>query len=227
MKNVAKKLLKVTEALDGKVKKSGYNNYSKYSYVTEADLIDAIRPELIRQGLVITTSVHSFSETGATEDDDNRYASVTLKHVIIDAESGECLELFSAGTGADRLDKALYKSYTGAIKYFLLKTFMLSGDDDPENDGGKKPAPKPAFQKSTTVQDKPAAKPKQGMFQKKQAQVEEPEEIEEEEEKPKPKVSANTASKPSFNKFAKATKPKVEEPEEEEDEETDDEEPAF
>lgn len=219
MKNVAKKLLNVTDALDGKVKKSGYNSYSKYTYVTEADLIDAIRPELIKQGLIITTSVLSFSETPASEDDDNRYASVTLKHTIIDTESGESIELHSAGTGADRLDKALYKSYTGALKYFLLKTFMLSGDDDPENDGVvKKPTPaKPAASKPAPA----ASKPKTGMFQKKQAKEEEVEEEEEEKPKTKTKPEPEKASKPSFNKFSKASKGKEEEPEEE-DEEVDD-----
>lgn len=147
MKNVSKKLLAAVAQVGGKVQKTGYNSYSKYNYVTEADINDAVFPALKAQGLLLTTSVESMTETPATGDQKNRFASVVLVHKIIDTDSGEVLEFKSVGTGADTLDKSIYKAVTGACKYFLMKTFMLSGEDDPENDtkvAAKTTAPKSA-----------------------------------------------------------------------------------
>lgn len=234
MKTVAKKLLQVIESIDGKVAKSGYNAYSKYKYVTESDLIDAIRPALIKHGLMVTTSVESYNETAATEDDDNRYASLTLEHTIIDVDTGDFIKVKSVGTGADRLDKSIYKSYTGAFKYFILKNFLLSGDDDPENEGGSDQKKGGGFGKSSSAPAKSeapapaktAAKSSGlGMMAKKTGvtKAEEPEK----EEAPKPQAAKWGAS---ANKTKFASKPKEPEPEEVDGEEVDDgdeNDPAF
>src|SRR5690606_17973389 len=111
----------------------------------EADLLDAVREEIVKAGLVIATSVDTVSREG-------NITTVTLKHTIIDAESGESMEVKSAGQGADNQDKGVFKAITGANKYFLLKMFLLSGDDDPENDGGAKDV------KALTTTAKPAMK---------------------------------------------------------------------
>ncbi len=128
MKHVAAKLLKVIGSLSGSVSKSGYNSHQKYHYVMERDLLDAARAELVKHGLLVTMSVESVSREGDL-------TTVRTKHTIIDVDTGESLEIWSAGEGTDRSDKACPKAITSASKYFLLKTFLLSGDDDPENDG--------------------------------------------------------------------------------------------
>jgi hypothetical protein len=163
MKNLAKKLVQVVGSVSGKVGKSGYNSHQKYNYVMEADLLDAVREEIVKAGIVITSSVESVERDG-------NITTVKLKHTLIDAESGESFEVWSAGQGADNQDKGVFKAITGANKYFLLKTFLLSGDDDPENDGAKAPAPqqakapvmkvaapKPAAPQTETVQPKAEA----------------------------------------------------------------------
>lgn len=145
MKNVSKKLLKAIEQVGGKVTKTGYNSFSKYKYITESDINEAVLPALLSQGLLMTTSVESVMETPSGPDNKNRFCTVQLVHTIIDTESGETLTLKSAGTAADSLDKSIFKALTGACKYFMLKTFMISGDDsDPENDGATAPVQQPA-----------------------------------------------------------------------------------
>lgn len=140
MKNVSKKLLAAIASVGGKVQKTGYNKFSSYSYITESDINEAILPALLEQNLLLTTSVESAVEIPCDGSSKNRFATVQLLHKIIDTDSGEFIEFKSAGTGADTLDKAVYKAYTGACKYFLMKTFLISGDDsDPENDGNVKP----------------------------------------------------------------------------------------
>lgn len=141
MQKVSKKLLAAVNEVGGKVQKTGYNSFSKYHYITESDINEAVLPALTKAGLVLTTSVVSVKETASSEGQKNRFAEVILVHKVIDSDSGECLEFQSAGTGADTLDKAVYKAVTGACKYFMMKLFMISGDtSDPENDG-QQPAP--------------------------------------------------------------------------------------
>lgn len=177
MKNVSAKLLKAIESVGGKVQKTGYNSFSKYKYITESDINEAILPALVAHGLLLTTSVDNFTETPSSSDNKNRFATVKLTHTIIDTESGEFLTFNSVGTAADTLDKAIFKALTGACKYFAMKLFLISGDDsDPENDGLQKPvAPKANNQgflskktEKTTVAEKPTvvseAKPKGPAF---------------------------------------------------------------
>lgn len=140
MKNVTKKLLKAIETVGGEVPKTGWNNFSKYKYITESDVNKVVLPALLKQGLLLTTSLESVTESPSGPDSKNRFATVHLIHSVIDVESGESLTLKSAGTAADTLDKAIYKAYTGSCKYFMMKLFLISGDDsDPENDGVDKP----------------------------------------------------------------------------------------
>ena len=168
IKNVSKKLHAAIKQVGGKVKKTGWNNFSKYHYMSESDINEAVLPALSDNGLILTTSVDTFTETPADGNNKNRFASVKLTHNIIDVESGETLTFSSVGTGADTLDKSVYKAWTGSCKYAVLKLFMISGDDsDPENDSVGKPAAEPAPAKSfAKPANPPAAKP-QGFLAKK------------------------------------------------------------
>lgn len=195
VKNVSAKLLKAIKQVGGKVTKTGWNSYSKYHYITESDINAAVLPALLDNGLILTTSVDHVVETPAGEDNKNRFATVHLTHTLVDTESGESLTFKSAGTGADTLDKSIYKALTGACKYMLMKTFMISGDDsDPENDGmakSSKPVQTPAkpagqglLAKKTTAPTPVATKPvvkteasKPSFGTKKPAPQPEPEEV--------------------------------------------------
>ena len=145
-------MVKVLGAVSGKVAKSGRNTHQKYNYVMEADLLDAVRSELISHGIFVFSSVESVvHEAGLT--------TVRTKHTFVDADSGESFDVFSAGQGADKQDKGVYKAITGSSKYFLMKNFMVAGDDDPESDTTvsvtPNAAPKP-ISKPTTSKPKAA-----------------------------------------------------------------------
>lgn len=132
--NLVKKLTQVLQEAS-KVNKSGWNNHQKYHYITEADLLDAIRPKLTELGIFIFSSVEESTTERIEGSKQPVLTSVRTKHTFVDGESGEEFSVFSCGQGVDNGDKGVFKAITGANKYFLLKTFMLSGDDDPENDG--------------------------------------------------------------------------------------------
>ena len=132
--NLVKKLTQVL-AEASKVNKSGYNSHQKYHYITESDLLDAIREKLVELGIFIFSSVEECVTERIEGSRQPVLTNVKMKYTFVDGDSGEQFSVMSCGQGADNGDKGVYKAITGANKYFLLKTFMLSGDDDPENDG--------------------------------------------------------------------------------------------
>ncbi len=71
-------------------------------------------------------TAHNRTEDGIT--------TLEMAFAIIDAETGTTIERPWIGTGQDKGDKGADKAYTGAVKYFLMKTFMIPTGDDPEND---------------------------------------------------------------------------------------------
>lgn len=124
IKSLTKKLVKVA-ASAAYVQKSGYNSHFKYSYVTEADVLDLVRKGLTEQNVFIYPSLQSVSKDGDV-------TTVNIKYTFADGDTGETMEIICAGSGADRSDKGIFKATTGAYKYMLLKTFMISSGDDPE-----------------------------------------------------------------------------------------------
>ncbi len=149
---LARKLAQVLADVH-RIPKNGRNSFHKYDYVYEADLVDHIRDKLAEQGVAIFPSVaaHSVEET-----DEGRKTSylttVTLDITLVDGESGDMMTTTWVGQGMDNGDKGYYKAYTGAIKYFLMKTFLISTGDDPEYEE----APAPRQPRSSQSSSKPA-----------------------------------------------------------------------
>lgn len=111
----------------GRVPKSGYNSFHKYHYVTEADLVDAVREKLAKRNIILIPSAPVVTRQ-------DNVTTVTMSFTFCDGESGQTQSFEWAGTGEDKGDKGLYKAYTGAVKYFLMKTFLIPTGDDPEAD---------------------------------------------------------------------------------------------
>lgn len=120
----------------GRVAKRGRNDFHRYNYVREDDLMEEVRSKLAERSVVLLPSVTAVSEREATTDKGKR-TMVTTVHVrltFVDGEHGETLSCDWAGQGDDPGDKGLYKAYTGALKYFIMKTFLIPTGDDPEGD---------------------------------------------------------------------------------------------
>ncbi len=118
-----------------KVAKTGHNDFQHYNYATEEDILAEIRPLLIKHGLIILPSV-----TG--ERTIEKITSLNIDFKIIDIETKEEITLPWVGYGHDKLDKGGYKALTGAVKYFLAKTFLLASGNDPEESRKKEMAVK-------------------------------------------------------------------------------------
>lgn len=131
--NIHRKILKVISSLHG-VEQKGYNNYQKYNYTRQEDVINAIRPLLVENGLVILPEVIQ-EESIIVEGRGVILSKVTVEFKVIDIDSGDSIVIKSKGYGIDSGDKAIYKAITGAEKYFYMKTFLIgTPNDDAEAD---------------------------------------------------------------------------------------------
>ena len=132
--NLHQRILKVQKNVKV-VPKSGRNDFHKYDYATERDILDTIKPLLMENGITMTMSTGDLIVNG-----DLTHIKVifTLTNPDKPEEQIVC-EVW--GSGQDKGDKGTYKAYTGAQKYFFAKTFHIATGDDPENDTvDKKPA---------------------------------------------------------------------------------------
>lgn len=135
----------------GKVPKSGHNNFHNYDYVKEDDLTEHLRPLLAKHGLALIFNAVELKEMP------NSGLAVKTEIMIGDTD-GACIVATVWGMAQDKGDKAIWKAMTGAMKYWLYKTFLVStgddperGDDDKNGAAARKTAPPPA--------QKPAAAP--------------------------------------------------------------------
>jgi hypothetical protein len=139
-KNLMQKAAAVLAVVEH-VPKNGWNDFHKYKYATEADITSSVRAEMARQGLMLIPSVEKVEWTSIPrKDGSDRLATLTVKFTLTDGN--ESFAFTVLGEGADRSDKATYKAMTGALKYALLKLFLIPTGDDPEKDDDEKPAPR-------------------------------------------------------------------------------------
>lgn len=119
------------------VQKTGSNDFHGYRYASEADVLERLRPAMVKHGLILIPSVQQVS---GVDQHGNTTVSVhyTLAHI-----SGAVWPqpIIAAGCGGDRNksgvgDKGLYKALTGANKYMLFKLFQIETGNDPEETQG-------------------------------------------------------------------------------------------
>lgn len=139
---LAGKLVKILGAL-GSIEKKGYNSHQKYHYMREVDVMEALKAQLIENKIIMLTS-SEFVDIQRKEGKDKTDFVTTVKttHTFIDSETGEQLSINSVGSGYDSSDKGASKAITAAVKYAIMKTFMISDEGaDIENDGKTVQAP--------------------------------------------------------------------------------------
>lgn len=149
---IIKKLTDAMGAIE-RLKKEGHNKQFDYTFVREADVVDAVRKEFSARSILMVprimkcdlTPVNSTKGSGGTQ----CYMEVNFE--FTDGDTGEILEVMMPGMAVDFGvgDKSIYKALSGATKYVLLKLLLIAtGDDDPESTTGerapdKKKAPPP------------------------------------------------------------------------------------
>ncbi len=134
-KSLASKLAEVMGECH-RIQKRGRNDFHKYDYATESDIVEAVREGLASRSVMLIPSVVKQTRE-PVGDKGSILTTLEMLFTFMDGDSGEQIERAWIGAGSDKEDKGLYKAMAGATKYFLLKTFLLPTGDDPERDDNR------------------------------------------------------------------------------------------
>lgn len=116
--------------------KRGHNDRFNYDYVTDSDVLDAVRSALGEQGIGFFTDVVDINRDRAltTRSGEMPITELTVDAMFADSETGATVTVTWIGEAMDGQDKGVNKALTAAVKYGLLKTLLAStGEDDPDN----------------------------------------------------------------------------------------------
>ena len=128
-KNKLRKLLKEK----GILKKGGKNDFDHYNYFSEAQYKDLFTELFSQCQLELKFDELEYETFEGTERQANgRMPKILFR--LFDVETGFYEDTRITGEGIDKGDKAGYKAYTGALKYYLADTFMVATGDDPEKE---------------------------------------------------------------------------------------------
>lgn len=135
MKNIAGKLVKVMADCDY-VQKQGVNKFQNYKYASAANILEKVNESLVKNNVAcfVTPNLISFSDVVTNTGKAEHLATVEVKILLVDADSGESIEIKGLGSGQDNGDKGIMKAQTAAIKYAWMLTLNISTGDDPEAD---------------------------------------------------------------------------------------------
>jgi len=133
--NLLKKMVEITKEVHY-IKKNGRNQFHKYNYASEADVSARFSEAFSKHGVYMSTSVleRECLPFKTKKGEDWFLITVKVEMTFSDSESDEKITIHSFGDGADSGDKGVYKAITGAVKYGLMKNFLVETGDDPEKD---------------------------------------------------------------------------------------------
>ena len=135
--SLASKLAYITGQM-ARIPKEGFNKAQSYKFVRESDVAEKVSALLAEKSIYLHQTVrqHQMTELYKTQSGNMMWlCEVVMEFQFIDGGTGEASPIATfVGHGADTGDKGIYKAMTGAEKYFLMKTFLVSTGDDPEAD---------------------------------------------------------------------------------------------
>ena len=145
----------------GILKREGNNTFDKYKYFSEAQYKELFTDLFFKHKLELNFKELSYDTFEGTEKQANGRMP-KLEFYLYDVETGFFETTVITGEGIDKGDKAGYKAYTGALKYFLADKFMVATGDDPEKESpdhkmNKKTKPQDDVDMNGTIADTPSA----------------------------------------------------------------------
>ena len=117
----------------GILKKGGQNDFNHYSYFSEAQYKELFTELFSKNNLELKFSELEYNTfEGSGKNCNGRMTR--LEFFLYDVETGFFETTVITGEGMDKGDKAGYKAYTGAVKYYLADTFLVATGDDAEKE---------------------------------------------------------------------------------------------
>lgn len=123
--SLCEKIIAVMDEV-GFIEKREAKQGMKYDYIAHDDVAAALRPALIKHGIVVFPTITNHAKDG------NR-TELTVDVTFINAsQPDDRLTVQAIGYGVDGQDKGPGKAMSYAVKYACMKMFMLNSADDVE-----------------------------------------------------------------------------------------------
>lgn len=113
--------------------KDGKNMHQSYKFISEAQYKHKFKAARRKAGLLWECECLDAEYIPAISDKMHLVKASFLGR-LTDPDTGAFREYHFEGTGADNGDKALYKAYTGGLKFFLADQYLVAEGNDPEWD---------------------------------------------------------------------------------------------
>ena len=135
MKEISAKLVHIMKACSY-IQKTGKNTFHNYKYATAADVLEKANEALVENNVasIVKPKLIEFRDVLTAKGGTEHLATVEITVTLIDAVSGESLDIVGIGSGQDASDKAVMKAQTAALKYAWMMAMNISTGDDPEAD---------------------------------------------------------------------------------------------
>jgi hypothetical protein len=143
-------IYKKLHTIQTKVKGLGKDRKTySFKYVTGDKVLEHIRPLMDELGLILKQEVLSIDNDRMDYKTKNGEKSEILSRVMmkftwVDVDTGDKDENLFGANGQNDWEKGLGSALTYAERYFLLKFFHISTDEDDIDNPDRKPNPKPS-----------------------------------------------------------------------------------
>ena len=161
--NIYNKILAIMAAVQRLEKDSRVQfGSTDYKALSEEKVTTIMREQMLKYNLVVFPVEMFASRNG-------QLSHVDVRYRIVDADTGEYIEVVSCGDGADTQDKGAGKAMTYAYKYMWLRTFAIPTGEDPDKVSSAqldaeqkepKPEPKPKKEEPKPKKEEPKEEPK-------------------------------------------------------------------
>jgi len=132
--SLLKKLFALQTIMDSFAwEKDGKNMHQQYKYISEAQYKQNFKKARAEAGLLWECECVGHTLTLGISDK-MHLMEADFEGRLTDPDTGDYHTYRFSGTGADNGDKALYKAYTGGLKFFLADQYLVAEGNDPEND---------------------------------------------------------------------------------------------
>lgn len=128
----------------GYVQKTGFNKSQNYKFAGERQLIEALRPALLKHHVICVPSeatskvdqivTESVIIDGKVIEKEKKTFRTVIDYTFVytHVPSQTHIQVAVVGEGVDMGDKSAYKAATGALKYALRQPFLIETGDEPE-----------------------------------------------------------------------------------------------
>lgn len=112
-----------------------------YKYLSEEKIVSVMHSAFTKAGLVIYPIAMDILDNRTVvvgqQGKEHMITRIMVSYQLAEVEGGDTAIITALGEGQDGGDKCLNKAMTGAYKYALRQTCMISSGDDPDHESSK------------------------------------------------------------------------------------------